>query len=351
MAEQEHISGQGQTPNQIEGTQISPLEKTRSELIAFLTAPEGRIGKKDAFGDLVAIAVWSETELQRGYEATLEESMDFTHPASRAGALHWRINQFPAYKNALMKLHELNPILEEESYRGIPESNKLERQSAYVKMLRNIQRQAFGDESIPPIQQYERVESVINYSPSPDTPSPVENLLNLIEGRVFLPEAGRRVASDKVDAIRSAIAEMRAYGQSLGNSDEQNGQGVTISIQDGYIDPDQSNKTPMFRTRLVAPDSTFRGEEGITVDIDFRVAENERFLLKRAYYHKNDPRQGKGDPNTVSQRGELPSLINSQYEVLRLVIEGYRGLVARDKVDDGGQQVIKGHTFQFKPLP
>ncbi len=74
-------------------------------------------------------------------------------------------------------------------------------------------------------------------------------------------------------------------------------------------------------------------------------------MLTTGHYSKNDPRQGKDDPNTIIRHGNLNTLTNKTYEIIRPIINGYRELAARDEVVDGGERVIKGHNFQFPPLP
>src|SRR5688572_6228552 len=90
-------------------------------------------------------------------------------------------------------------------------------------------------------QPYERVESVTNYSPNPGTPSPFEKLIDLAEGKTTLT-GERRVDDETVDALRSAITEMREYAQSLPPKhhysgkkiDSQTDKGVRINIENGY---------------------------------------------------------------------------------------------------------------------
>lgn len=216
-------------------------------------------------------------------------------------------------------------------------------------------------EQRPISRPYTRVKSLFEFKENNSMPeeAPLEKLLDLAEGRVF-HGMDRKAGQEKSDLVRKAIDELRAYATASpkrpGYGDRkidirystEFGLRLRIEIEDDYKDPFRPGQPPAFWIRLKADDQNLRENPGMTVDIAFAV-NGDTYYLTTGSYRKNDPRQGYKDPNT--RLGNIASLTNTTYEIIRPIINGYRELAARDEIVDGGERVIKGHNFQFQLLP
>ena len=214
------------------------------------------------------------------------------------------------------------------------------------------------EQRIPNPPVYEPVGSIFEEVPPREretTPSPVSRLLDLADGKVVLPISERRVVKEKSNLVRAAIDELRDFASAQKpdyreiRHDMQYSpkkESKRIDIEDGYIDPKDLSKTPMFRIRLVESELVHRGEYGIIANISF-ATDGIHYQLSTSRFHKNHPEEE--FPIRVS--GNLSTITNKTYELLRPIINGYRELAALDRTVDGGERVIPGHTFRFQPLP
>lgn len=206
----------------------------------------------------------------------------------------------------------------------------------------------------PSVAVYHRVESLFQEIPPVDAetiPSPVARLLDLAQGKT-IPGMETRARKEKTLALIAALEEIRDYVASREQDSTQKRQDLRyhgnmfISVEDGYVHPQDHAKTPMLRIRLVDRYMYLQGRWGMIGEISF-ATNGDNYTLGWQSYDKNV--SSASYPFNGTRK--ISNLGNKTYEIIRPIINGYRELSALDRTVDGGQRIIPGHNFDFQPIP